>query len=201
LSQHINYCSLMKKLSILSLIILFQFHGFAQDSLPPHLQDKIKYPTFNFHKYLGVVDTDNTVLKYNPAIDYKIVIDVYDKIKDSSELASTWREIGRTYNLNIANGVPKDKLKMAVVVHGYAVYTVLNDDAYEKKYGVKNPNTEALKAYKDQGIEFYICGQNLGFFNLPAKDLAPEIDISISAKTALITLDQLGYTYMNVNED
>lgn len=70
-----------------------------------------------------------------------------------------------------------------------------------RRYGVKNPNTEALKAYKDQGIEFYICGQNLGFFNLPAKDLAPEIDISISAKTALITLDQLGYTYMNVNED
>jgi intracellular sulfur oxidation DsrE/DsrF family protein len=191
----------MKKLSILSLIILFQFHGFAQDSLPPHLQGKIKYPTFNFHKYMGVVDTDNTVLKYNPAIDYKIVVDVYDKIKDSTKLASTWREVGRTYNLNIANGVPMDKLKMVVVVHGYAVYTVLNDAAYEKKYGVKNPNTEALKAYKDQGIEFYICGQNLGFFNLPAKDLAPEIDISISAKTALITLDQLGYTYMNVNED
>jgi hypothetical protein len=116
----------MKKLSILSLIILFQFHGFAQDSLPPHLQDKIKYPTFNFHKYMGVVDTDNTVLKYNPAIDYKIVIDVYDKIKESSELASTWREVGRTYNLNIANGVPKEKLKMAVVVHGGEIYTVLN---------------------------------------------------------------------------
>lgn len=150
---------------------------------------------------MGVIDSDNTVLKYNPEIGYKIVIDVYDKIKDSSKLATTLREVGRTYNLNIANGVPKDKLKVAVVLHGWGIYAVLNDDAYEKKYGIKNPNTEALKTYKQEGIQFYICGQNLGFFNLPAEDLATEIDVSISAKTALITLDQLGYSYLNVNED
>ena len=191
----------MKKLAILLILALIQFSSFAQDSLPPHLEGKIKYPAFKLHKYMGVIDTENTVLKYDPSIDYKVVIDVYDKVKDSSKLAGTFREIGRTYNLNIANGVPKEKLKMAVVVHGWAVYAVLNDEAYEKKYGIKNPNSEALKAYKNQGIEFYICGQNLGFFNLPQKDLAPEIDISISAKTAFITLDQLGYSYLNVNED
>jgi intracellular sulfur oxidation DsrE/DsrF family protein len=191
----------MKKLAILLILALFQFSSFAQDSLPPYLEGKIIYPAFKLHTYMGVLDTDNTVLKYNPEIDYKIVIDVYDKIKDSSKLASTLREVGRTYNLNIANGVPKDRLKVAVVLHGWGIYAVLNDEAYEKKYGIKNPNTEALRTYKKEGIQFYICGQNLGFFNLPAEDLAPEIDVSISAKTALITLDQLGYSYINVNED
>jgi len=191
----------MKKLTILAVLVLFQFSSFAQDSLPPYLEGKIKYPAFKLHTYMGVIDTDNTVLKYNPQIDYKVVVDVYDKIKDSTKLAGTLREVGRSYNLNIANGVPKEKLKMAVVIHGWAVYAVLNDDAYEKKYGIKNPNTEALRKYKEAGIEFYICGQNLGFFNIPQEDLASEIDISISAKTALITLDQLGYSYLNVNED
>lgn len=191
----------MKKLTILAVLILFQFSSFAQDSLPPYLDGKIKYPAFKLHTYMGVIDTDNTVLKYNPQIDYKVVVDVYDKIKDSTQLAGTLREVGRSYNLNIANGVPKEKLKMAVVIHGWAVYAMLNDDAYEKKYGIKNPNTEALRKYKEEGIEFYICGQNLGFFNIPQEDLASEIDISISAKTALITLDQLGYSYLNVNED
>ena len=191
----------MKTPTILTVLALFQFSSFAQDSLPPYLEGKIKYPAFKFHNYMGVIDTDNTVLKYNSAIDYKVVIDVYDKIKDSTQLAGTLREVGRSYNLNIANGVPKEKLKMAVVIHGWAVYAVLNDEAYEKKYGIKNPNLEALKLYKEEGIEFYICGQNLGFFNIPQEDLATEIDISISAKTTLITLDQLGYSYLNVNED
>ncbi|MCO4821465.1 MAG: DsrE family protein [Flavobacteriaceae bacterium] len=191
----------MKKLAIFSFVVLFQCYSFAQDSLPPHLQGKIKYPAFKFHKYMGVIDTDNTVMKYTPDLDYKVVIDIYDKIKDSTKLTGTLLTAGRTYNLNIANGVPQDDLNMAIVVHGFAVYSILNDEAYEKKYGVKNPNSEAIKAYKNAGVSIYVCGQNLGFFNLPPEDLMPEIDIAISAKTTLIALDQMGYTYMNVNSD
>ena len=191
----------MKKLAILSIFALFQFSSFAQDSLPPHLVGKIKYPTFKLQNFMGVVDTDNAVLKYNPEIDYKVVIDVYDKVKDSSKLASTLSEVGRTYNLNIANGVPEDKLKMAVVIHGGAVRAILNDVAYEEKYGIKNPNLEALRVYKEHGIQFYVCGQSVGFMNLSSDKLAPEIDVAVSAKTAFITLDQLGYSYLNVNED
>jgi intracellular sulfur oxidation DsrE/DsrF family protein len=191
----------MKNLAILSIITLFQFSIFAQDSLPPHLEGKMKYPAFKLHTYMGVVDTENTVLKYDPLIDYKLAIDVYDKVKDSSKLAGTFREVGRTYNLNIANGVPKDKLKVAVVIHGGAISSILNDGAYEKKYGIKNPNSEALRVYKENGVQFYVCGQSIGFMNIPQEDLAPEIEIAISAKTAFITFDQLGYSYLNVNED
>ena len=191
----------MKKITILLVCVLFQVSSYSQDSIPPYLVGKIKYPAFNFHPYMGVIDTDNTVLKYNPEIEYKIAIDVYDKIKDSTKLVSTIREVGRTYNLNVANGVPTEKLKIAVVLHGWSIYAVLNDKAYEEKFGVKNPNLQVIKAYRNQGIEFYICGQNLGFFNVPQENLAPEIDVAISAKTALVTLDQLGYSYLNVNED
>ena len=191
----------MKKLAILSVITFFQFSIFAQDSLPPHLEGKMKYPAFKLHTYMGVVDTENTVLKYDSSIDYKLAIDIYDKIKDSSKLAGTFREVGRTYNLNIANGVPMDKLKVAVVIHGGAISSILNDAAYEKKYGIKNPNSEALRVYKENGVQFYVCGQSIGFMNIPQEDLAPEIEVAISAKTAFITFDQLGYSYLNVNED
>lgn len=191
----------MKKLAILVILALFQFSSYAQDSLPPHLEGKIKYPAFKLHTYMGVVDTENTVLKYDSSIDYKLAIDVYDKVKDSSKLSGPFSEVGRTYNLNIANGVPEDKLKVAVIIHGGAVSSILNDKAYEKKYGIKNPNSEALRVYKESGVQFYVCGQSLGFLNIPHEDLAPEIDVSISAKTAFITLDQLGYSYLNVNGD
>jgi len=191
----------MKNNLLLTCLVLFQSVLLAQESIPPHLEGKIQYPEFNLHPYMGVIDTDNSVLTYNPDIDYKVVVDVYDKIKDSTQLASPLREVGRIYNLNVANGVPKDQLNMVVIVHAYAVYSVLNDEAYEKKFGIKNPNSDALKSYSKAGIEFYICGQNLGMYNIPQEDLANEIKIAISAKTAFINFDQLGYSYLNVNQD
>lgn len=191
----------MRKIIALSFFVLFTCLCYAQEGPPPHLEGKISYPVFNYHMYMGVIKTDNTVLQYDANMDYKVVVDVYDKIKDSTKLTSTLLTVGRTYNLNIANGVPQDKMKMAVVFHGFAVYSLLNDKAYEEKFGIKNPNLEAIRGYKKAGLDLYVCGQNLGFFNLPRENLTPEIDVAISAKTALIALDQKGYTYMNVNQD
>jgi len=129
------------------------------------------------------------------------MIDVYDKISDSTRINTALSEAARTFNLNIANGVPKDKLNFAVVVHGYAVYALLNDEAYKEKYLVENPNLALIEKMKEEGVQFYVCGQNLGMMNIPADRLSGAVDVALSAKTAIITLDQMGYTYMNVNED
>lgn len=83
----------MKKLAILLLIVLFQCYGFAQDSPPAHLKGKISYPAINVHMYSGVIDVEHDAMKYDPTIDYKVVIDVYDKIKDSTKLHSPIREL------------------------------------------------------------------------------------------------------------
>ena len=71
----------------------------------------------------------------------------------------------------------------------------------KRNMALKTQIPKPLKHTKMQALVFYVCGQNLGFFNLPPEDLMPEIDIAISAKTTLIALDQMGYTYMNVNSD
>jgi len=191
----------MKKLAILTFIFLFQFNCFAQDSPPAHLKGKISYPAINVHMYSGVIDVEHDAMKYDASIDYKIVIDVYDKIQDSSKLHSPIREVARIFNLNVANGVPKEKLKMAAVVHYVGIDAILNDTAYEKKYGIKNPNVEAIKKLAELGVNFYVCGQNLGMYNMTNEELLPEIQVALSAKNAFITLDQRGYTYINVNRD
>lgn len=191
----------MKKVLFLGLAIFFQSILFAQDSLPPHLEGKIIYPAIDLHPFMGVFKIENTVLKYDSTLDYKVAIDVYDKVSDSTKINGALSETARTYNLLIANGVPQEKLKMAVVVHWLAVYAILNNEAYEKKYGIKNPNIDVIRALKDLGVNFYVCAQNLGFFDIPSSDLTPEIEVAISAKTTFITLDQMGYSYLNVNED
>lgn len=169
--------------------------------MPKHLEGKMTYPVFDFSPWVGVVESDAKVLKYNKKLDYKIVIDVTDKVSDSTRVMNTLNEVARSYNLNIANGVPQKKLKMAVVVHGSAIYGILNDEAYEKKFGVPNPNREVLDILKKEGIELYVCSQLLSFRNIPHTDVLPSVDVAVSAKTALISLDQMGYTYMNVNDN
>lgn len=103
--------------------------------------------------------------------------------------------------MNIANGVPIDKLKIAAVIHGYGMDAILNNEKYKEKYDVENPNTETINQLIDLGVDFYVCGQNLGMFNLSKDDILSGILVPISAKTTFITLDQMGYSYLNVNED
>ena len=162
----------MKQFILLILMLLLSISTFAQDSIPEHLIGKIKFPVFDFHPYVGVLDVEFDKLKYDPEVDYKVAIDVYEKLQDSSKVLSAFREVGRTYNLNVANGVPQDKLKMAVVIHGYAVDAILSHEQYKEKYGIENPNLEILDSYANQGITMYVCGQNLGFLNLSNEDIS-----------------------------
>jgi len=187
----------MKKIILLALTLAISNSLFAQ--LPAHLEEKMSYPVFDFHPWVGVVKNKSKVLDYDKNLDYRVVIDVYDRHKDSTTVMSTLREVARTYNLNIANGIKPKNLKMAVVIHGGAINGILNEAAYQKKYKTSNPNIEIIKLMKKEGIKFYICGQNLAFRQTPKEDILKEMEIALSAKTALITLDQMGYTYLSVN--
>ncbi len=97
-------------------------------------------------------------MNYDASLTYKIVIDVYDKISDSTKLSFALIEAARTYNLNIANGVPREKLRMAIVVHGGATDAVLNEGSFQEKFGMKNPNMELIRAFKNLGVPIYVCG-------------------------------------------
>lgn len=190
----------MKLILPLCLLLLMAYSINAQENtIPPYLVGKIAYPAVNTHPYMGVISMDSTALRYDPSLEYKIVIDVYEKSKDSTQMNNAIREVARTYNLNVANGVPENKLHVVAVIHGWAIDAILSDTAYKEKFGRSNPNVKTIKALKDLGVNIYVCGQNLGYFNIPEENLLPEIEISLSAKTAFITLDQMGYSYLNVN--
>ena len=189
----------MKKLFITLTLIFIGTPIFAQ--LPAHLEGKMTYPVLDFSPWVGVMKTKSKALKYNKDLEYKVAVDVTDAVRDSTQIIRPFTEVARTYNLNIANGVPKRKMNMAVVIHGGAIQAILNDEAYQEKYGVPNPNIAAIKAMKKEGIEFYVCAQILGFRQVPEENVLKDVKIAVSAKTALITLDQMGYTYMNVNEN
>lgn len=189
----------MKKNLLILLLFLTPIISFAQ--MPAHLEGRIEYPVFDFTPFVGVVKSDAKALSYDKKLDYKLVIDIVDAPSDSASIMVTLSEVARTYNLHIANGVPEKKLDMAVVIHGSAIYGTLKNDVYKARNKVDNPNLKILKLFKEQGIDLYICAQVLAFRNVNFDDVAEEVELAVSAKTALTTLNQKGYTYMKISEN
>ncbi|WP_296700558.1 DsrE family protein [Algoriphagus sp.] len=193
----------MKKFILPFTVIFFalSFTCFGQEDIPPHIKDHITYPALNFSTWIGVMPVSDPAMTYNPELDYKIALDLYGTVKDSSTVHSAILEVARTYNLNIANGVPAEEIQLAAVIHGGLVQAILNEKEYEAKYGISNPNLAAIKALEEVGVKFYVCGQSMGFLNVGGEKITPMVKMAISAKTTFVTLDQMGYSYLNVSDD
>lgn len=188
----------MKKITVLLVFLSFSLYTFGQEEVPEYLKGKVSYPVLNFSPWVGVVKTEAEVLTYDPNLDYKVAVDVYGNQKDSTQIHGSLLEAARAYNLHIANGIPQEKLKMALVIHGMAVYSILNAESFQEKYKIPNPNLAALEALHDAGVDLIVCGQNLGFFNLSQEQISPLVKVAYSAKTSLVTLDQKGYSFLDV---
>ena len=190
----------MKKLVVLS-IALFQIGLLAaQNNTPTHWVENITHPVIDFGPWVGVYTIEPQALKYDPNLEYKVALDIYDSFKDSTKVNGALREVARTFNLLVANGAPREKVKVAAVIHAGSVYSILSEEEYTKRYGISNPNLPLIEKLKEAGVELYVCGQNLGMYQLKATQITPEVKVALSAKTALITLDQMGYSFLDVSE-
>ncbi len=111
----------MKKY-FLSLLFLVQTEFLmAQEGLPPHLEGKIIYPVIDFSPWVGVFNIEPNALKYDPTLEYKVALDIYDKMKDSTVVNGALLEVARTFNLLVVNGVPKEKVKVAAVINAQSI--------------------------------------------------------------------------------
>lgn len=193
----------MKKLLIVCLIFILgaSMKSYGQDEIPAHILEKITYPVLDFHPFIGVMPVDNPELLYNPNLDYKVVLDLYGKVKDSTAIHTSFLEMGRTYNLGRANKIPKEKLKVVGVIHGGMVQAILTDEEYQKKYGIPNPNLSIIEKLKEQGIEIYVCGQSMAFLNIPPNKITNSVKLVTSAKFAFVTFDQMGYSFLDISAD
>lgn len=171
----------------------------AQEGLPPQLEGKMMYPVIDISPWVGVFKIEPNALKYDPTLEYKVALDIYDKMKDSTAMNGALLEVARTLNLLVANGAPKEKVKVAAVIHAESVLSILTDEAYSEKFGIPNPTLPLIAKLKEAGVELFVCGQNVGYYGFTPEEISPDVKIALSAKTALITLDQMGFSFLNVS--
>jgi intracellular sulfur oxidation DsrE/DsrF family protein len=70
---------------------------------------------------------------------------------------------------------------------------MLDDIGYREKEGVDNPNKELIRELHDAGVRIILCGQTAAARNLPLDRLLPEVEVALSAMTALLVLQEAGY--------
>lgn len=126
----------------------------------------------------------------------KIVFDITADAKPDEVLKSL-ESVARYLNLNAQAGHAASDVRLALVVHGGATKTALNDKAFAAKTGgAANPNLALIRELKKHGVEVFVCGQSLARNKFPLTDVAPEFTVAASAMTVNVNKQLDGYAYL-----
>ena len=175
----------MKKL-LLSVSFLSSFFLFAQGQ-------KKTFPIIK--DYGGVYDVPYATDRPDPKIDYKIVVEAEGAIEHPDSLYRPFENISRMYNLHVFGGVPRNHLHLDVVIFYKAIFVILDNDAYKKKFGVDNPNLKIIEEMKQAGINLYACGQSATGFGIDPKTVNQNFELVFSRATTFLTRQMKGFAF------
>lgn len=195
----------MKYLFVLICIGSFVFaDAQPKDTLSKEQQDSVKmaelfskasYPLIKGSKFSGVLPVTGVTEKPDPTLQYKLLMEDVVPVKENNakEINDGLSEIGRLINLHIASGIPKSNLQLVAVVHGASLYSLYNNEAYKKKFGINNPNIDLINELMKNGVKFIACGQAMNFYDVKKEDMVPNIKITLTAQTVLSSYQLKGY--------
>jgi len=161
--------SLMKSFLKASLFVLFlMVSGLAFSQTP-------QYPIVK--NYGGIYEIPDATERPDPNAEYKIIVDMTSPSENNKEISRFVDNIARMMNLHGLAGVPQERLKVKVVIHGGAIFTLLNNENYKQRFEVDN-------------------GQSLIARKLTKADLWPGVRIAHSAMTTITTYVPQGYVLL-----
>lgn len=144
----------------------------------------------------GIYEIKDATERPDPSKEYKIIVDMTSAADNPAEISRWVDNVARLMNLHGLAGVPKERLHVKVVVHGGAVFTLLNDEKYQERNNVDNPNLAVYEALQAAGADILVCGQSLVARKMTKDDLWSGVQIAHSAMTTITTYVPQGYTYL-----
>lgn len=105
----------------------------------------------------------------------------------------------RLLNLYGAAGLQATDVKIAVVLHGEATKSILNDDFYKPRFGVEaNPNLPLIRELKKAGVAVFVCGQALNYKGFPESAVSQDAAVAVAALTVVMNKQADGHAYVPV---
>ncbi|WP_108805539.1 DsrE family protein [Aquimarina sp. Aq107] len=148
-------------------------------------------------EYGKTYDVKNPDFKTDLTNNLKAVFDVGRSFGDSTKVNPLINTAARYLNMHANAGVSVKKLKVALVIHGSAANDILNDENYNSKFGINNPNTALISALTEKGVQVILCGQTAAHRNISKSDTHPKVKFSLSAMTALVQLQNKDFRLIN----
>lgn len=130
----------------------------------------------------------------NPATEYKVVFDIATGPENIDDVNPGLEGLAEYLNTLAKYGVPIEKRKLAVVLHRGGTDMILNNDEFKARHdGHANPNIALIKSLDAAGVKFHVCGQAVLGREIDPKDILPEIQLDLWARTTLVELQLQGY--------
>lgn len=123
----------------------------------------------------------------------RVVFDVAAAPDEATEPNYRFEAPARFLNLNARSGIPRSRMDVAIVLHGRATRSALDDAIFEERYGEVNPDARLLDGLRAAGVELIVCGQSATAFGFSPEELRSGIRMSASAMTSLVRLQARGY--------
>ncbi len=181
----------MKDILFYSFLILFSTSIFSQEIKPK------KGPVIKNFGQVYTIENPDLLLDVNKK--YKVIFDIYSDEKRVKNLNSSINTVARFINMHSLQGVDLSNLNIVVVLHGEATKNALTNEAFQEYHVVKNPNTELISVLKAANVKIYVCGQSFASQEFERKDLSKNVEMSLSALTALVYYQSEGYQLITFN--
>jgi len=150
--------------------------------------------------YGPVYAIENADFKTDLNQEFKAVFDVSKSAKKQGELNINFVTVARFLRLHKASALENNSVKAALVVHGSAIFDLLNHKGYADYHGqenLKNPNYALLSVLSDHDVDIILCGQTSSHRSVDKSKLHPKVKVALSAMSAHIDLNKQGYTLIN----
>ena len=161
------------------------------------------FPAIKSVSWAGVYPVDPIDEMPDPNMQYKLLFFLTNfayEGQDSTaktDVNGGLGSVARKLNLHEANGIPRKNINAVVVIHGSALYSLLTNEKYKKKYGCDNPNIALINELQNYGVKMIVCGQAMTFLNIEMADLVPGIKQALNAQTALSSYQLKNYVFFD----
>lgn len=167
----------------IALLGIFLFNtAFSQERINPVIKS-----------YGGIFNAPYATEKPDPNMEYKVIIDIATGSSKMDEPMYSVLNVARLMNLHAMGGVPKENMSIVLAIHGGAVWSVLNNEKYNEKYGVDNPHIPLFKELQEAGVKVVVCSQSMLGRKIDHTKLAPGLETATSMLTTMTTYQLKGY--------
>lgn len=174
--------TLIKRALLLCVGLFLVNVSFAQEKINPVIKS-----------YGGIFDAPYATERPDPNLEYKVIIDIATGDSKVSDPFYSIVNVARLMNLHAMGGVKKENMKIVLAVHGGAVWSVLNNEKYNEKYGINNPHIPLFKELQDAGVKIVVCSQSMLGRSIDHTKLAPGLETATSMLSTMTTYQLKGY--------